>query len=111
MIKAYPNSLNAWYNLGAIRFQQHQPEAARDAFQHATAIDPKDAASFAGLGVVQYQLNSFADAITALKQAIALNPNDAKSHNYLACSYEKSGMPQEAQIEFQKAGDLDKSAH
>ena len=106
IIKAYPDSLYAWSNLGVTRFQQGKLDDAREAFKHALTLNPKDELVLVDLGIVYYQLNSFPDAIQFLKAAIALNSNDASTHNFLGSTYQKAGMTQEAKLEFQKASDL-----
>jgi Flp pilus assembly protein TadD len=107
IINAHPDSLYAWSNLGVVRFQEGQLDDARDAFRHALTLNPKDELVLIDLGIVYYQLNLFPRAIQCLQTAVAINPGDASAHRFLSSAYDKDGKTQEAQVELQKARELD----
>jgi len=107
MLKAHPDSLYAWSNLGVARFQQGHLEEARAAFLTAHKLNASDVFTLTNLGIVSYQLNAFNDAIKALNAASVLNPNDANIHNYLGLAYEKAGRKAESLSELAKAKALE----
>jgi len=81
MAEDHPGSRYAWSNLGVARFQQGKLKEARDAFQHAVDLDPKDA-------------------------AVGLNPDDASAHQFLGNACEKIGLKEEAKAEQKIASEL-----
>jgi tetratricopeptide (TPR) repeat protein len=106
MAENHSGSLFAWANLGVTRYQQGKLEAARDAFQHAINLDPKDAPSFAALGMTNYELGNYKDAMENLRTAVGLNPDDVLAHDYLAYAYDQLDMNDAAQAEREKSAKL-----
>jgi ankyrin repeat protein len=106
MTKAHPDSLFAWSNLGASRFQRMRYTDARDAFEHAVKLKPDDAFAVFNLGMTYYRLDAFDKALATLKTAIQLVPNDANAHYFLGVTYASLRQQKEADAEFQKTKDL-----
>ena len=104
--KTHPESLYAWSNLGASRFQVMRYDQARDAFEHAVKLKPDDAFAVFYLGVTYYQLETFDKALATLKTALQLVPNDANVHYFLGVTYASLRQQKEADAEFQKTKDL-----
>ncbi|MBN1694756.1 tetratricopeptide repeat protein [candidate division WOR-3 bacterium] len=58
-------------------------------------------------GIEAAQMELWDEAIFRWKKAISQDPNNAPAHNNLAIAYEKKGMWEEAEKEYQTALDLD----
>jgi tetratricopeptide (TPR) repeat protein len=106
IIRAHPDSLYAWSNLGVVRFQQGNYREARKALEQAVALNPKDGFCLGNLGIVDVELKSYNDAIKALEAAIAVNPNDAMTHYYLSRAYDNVGRHADAERELKKTREL-----
>lgn len=108
MIKAHPDSLYAWSNLGVVRFQQRRYPEARDAFKQALMLNPTDALCLTDLGNIYVELDDLPDALATWKTAADVNPSDPRPHDFLSLVYQKLGQAQEAEAERQKANALSK---
>lgn len=72
------------YQLGAVRFNLHRPEAAEQALTQALAMDPNGAGYHYALGLALEQLGKPKSAIEAFKKELAVNPGDTRSQQELA---------------------------
>jgi hypothetical protein len=82
-----PEKQGAWYRLGVALGLRSKFCSAISAFQHASALDPKDAYPHNGLGNVYYQLERYDEALAAYQHASALDPKAAAAHNNIAGVY------------------------
>ncbi len=76
---------------------------ARDAYQRAIQIDPKNAVGFAKLGWIFFLQGKWNEGIIAYQKAIELNPKDIESHNMLSSMLRIAGKRAEAIFVLRKA--------
>ena len=93
---------NAYKNLGNAYNELKQFNEAADALQHATEIEPKNAAAHFNLGLALYNGGRYSEAIEAYKAVIELKPNLAGAHYNLGLAYvaihDKEGVRREYEI-------------
>jgi tetratricopeptide (TPR) repeat protein len=102
----HPDCAEAWTNLGVVRAQQDDFDAAIRAFKNAARLNSHDSATQARLGLCFFEHRKYSAAIPPLERSAALNPNNANVHACLARCYEKVGRRDEALHERQVANQL-----
>jgi tetratricopeptide (TPR) repeat protein len=90
-----PNAGNTWYNFGLFELQNHRPEAAADAFRHATRVEPSYGEAWQALGAALISTDRRA-ALDAWRRAERLLPNDYDLLFNLAVSLADSEQPSDA---------------
>jgi tetratricopeptide (TPR) repeat protein len=101
------NAFWAYSYLGEIyTFDLPNREAARDAYQGAVAINPKDHEAWSSLGTVQNNLGKNQEAADAYYQAVQLDPNNADYRRSLGKSYWRLQRYTEAVATLDKAVEL-----
>lgn len=70
-----PRHSRAWYNLGLMRNQMQQPDAAVFALEQAEAAEPNDPEIPYALATVLASIERRQDAIAAAKRALQIAPN------------------------------------
>ena len=113
-------ALNDAFNTGREALTAKQWDAAVQAFQKGSEIDPNQhmiwaylADAYSGLAATksgQEQQDAYAKAIEAYNKAIALKPDDAAYHNNYALLLARAGKMDEAKGELQKAAQLEPAA-
>jgi len=88
-IKADPDYIDSYINLGAIYFETKEYEKALTMFKKATEKDEKNVTAFANLGRVQYSLQRWVEAETAFKTAISLDGKNFELYRELGKVYYK----------------------
>jgi tetratricopeptide (TPR) repeat protein/glycosyltransferase involved in cell wall biosynthesis len=83
MIARYPNSAEAYYNLGNFLKQQHQPEAAIAQYHQAIALNPNYLNAYFNLGNTYLENNQPEEAIAQYETALTIAPDDADTHTNL----------------------------
>ena len=79
-VAEYPKSALGWRLLGWARISiDTDDEGARDAFDQALALDPKDSNSYVGLGVYYRRLDDLDKASEMYSKAIDLAPDDPEA--------------------------------
>ncbi len=99
---------------GQAALQNHNNQAALEAFQRATQVDPKNKYAWNGLGAAYMGLQRNADAIAAFKKQLDLNPYDSYANGGIGFAYAMDRKWPEAAAAFQKQLDvnpLDPNAH
>src|SRR6202030_576789 len=81
-------------------------ELARQEFQHALDIDPRDAAALTGLAHAYENSARFQDAEAAFQKAAALRPDDWDGYNNLGNFYDRQSKYPEAIQAYRKALEL-----
>jgi len=82
----------AYTNLGKIKYDYyHDLQSAREWFQKAISINPKQAEALYNLGHVLNSQGDNKQAILLLLDAIALDPSFADAHYNLAVAYDQIG--------------------
>lgn len=77
----------ACLNLGVMRAQAEQFEAAADFLARAAVLDPSLPQVQASLGIAYFNSRQFSKATAALEKAMAANPNDAGVRRMLAMAW------------------------
>jgi Flp pilus assembly protein TadD len=101
--QAYQNALKfnrdlveAHYNLGCLRLEQNQPDAARTEFMAYTLRRNNTPEGWLKLGEAQLKLHDLHAAETSFSTAHSLNPNNAEALNGLGLASVERGRPQDA---------------
>nr|WP_290667830.1 tetratricopeptide repeat protein [Ardenticatena sp.] len=94
--------------------QQNEWEQAREAYQKATDLNPRNIEAWSGLGVAERRLGNIQGAIQANLKALEIRPNDYITHRNLAVLYQEIGDIQSAlrhaQEALQRAPERDRPA-
>jgi tetratricopeptide (TPR) repeat protein len=91
ILREQPEHAAAAINLGTIRYNGKNYEAAERLYRRATETDPEYALAFFDLGNVLDEMQQLDEAIMAYRRAIALVPQYADAHYNLALAYERQG--------------------
>jgi tetratricopeptide (TPR) repeat protein len=75
-VTLYPKYADAWVNIGKIRVDQKNPEAAREALMKAMAADDKLVAPHIELGMIAARESKWAEAAPLLEKGLRLDPVD-----------------------------------
>jgi len=86
-----PGTAHAWFNLGFLRQELGEHEAACDAFERAIALDPKLDRAWYGKGLSLVKLGRVEDAVAALKKVIELQPMSPYGYYQLAHAWHRLG--------------------
>ena len=102
-VLAYQNALKfdrdlveAHYNLGCLRLEQNQPEAARTEFTTYTLRRNNAPEGWLKLGAAQLTLHELLPAEKSFSTALSLNQNNAEALNGLGLARVAGGHPQDA---------------
>jgi tetratricopeptide (TPR) repeat protein len=83
-VKIYPNSANAWFQLGDVLQKEKQNDPARKAFTQATTIDTKFLPPYLSLASMAYETANWAEVLTLTNHILGLDPlNHAAVANYI----------------------------
>jgi tetratricopeptide (TPR) repeat protein len=105
-VKAKPDFIEAWVNLGAARDATgHGPEA-RQAYRSALAIRDSDEIALCRLASSYYATGQRDSAMAVLRQTIAKNPKSHCSYFTLGVSFADAGMFKEAIKSWEKVVDF-----
>jgi tetratricopeptide (TPR) repeat protein len=106
MVTSAPLNPLALTNLGTVAYQQKDYPAAAQALETAVGQNPKLGNTWLTLGLVRYAQEQPMLALSALSRAVAEQPSDPRSRNALAAVLKSLGWTQAAEMELQKALDL-----
>ena len=95
----------AFINMGNIQDELGNLSAARDDFQAAVSLRPRNARAWIGLGVATQKSGDYNAAIQAFSQAVSLQPTDL-TYLLLASALKQSGRDVEAVSATQTANQL-----
>ena len=107
VLRLEPENAAALSNLGKVQYQLAEYEAARGSLEKATTLKPDLADSWLTLGQVYLELKAPMMAVSATTRGVAENPSDPRAHNSLAIILKRIGWTNGAEVELQKALDLD----
>lgn len=107
VLRLEPENAAALSNLGKVQYQLAEHEAARGSLEKATTLKPDLADSWLTLGQVYLELKAPMMAVSATTRGVAENPADPRAHNSLAIILKRIGWTNGAEVELQKALDLD----
>src|ERR1017187_814816 len=110
--QAYQNALKfnrdlveAHYNLGCLRLEQNQPDAARTEFTAYTLRRNNTPEGWLKLGAAKLKLHDLLPAEKSFSTALSLNQNNAEALNGLGLARVEGGRPQDAAKFFSAAID------
>jgi tetratricopeptide (TPR) repeat protein len=109
ILEMQPDHAPAAINLGTIRYNERDYEAAEAFYRRATVADPEYALAFFDLGNVLDEQQRLAEAIVAYERALFLVPQYADAHYNLALAYERVKEPRKALRHWIAYGKLDPS--
>jgi non-specific serine/threonine protein kinase/serine/threonine-protein kinase len=86
-IEINPESAEAYYNLGAIKYNLGLYQESINSCKEATRLKTDDANAFAYLGAAYGKLGRFEEAVEAYKQVVNIAPDDLMAHISLGAIY------------------------
>ncbi|MCE5200589.1 MAG: tetratricopeptide repeat protein [Armatimonadota bacterium] len=95
------------YKLGVEAFKAGNTDTAIEALEEVTRLDHQNHRAFSYLGAAYAAKGRFNAAIGAFKQAEQIAPRVASIHFNIAQAYEASGIPNEAEYEYERALEID----
>jgi len=95
-------SAEEWYELGC-ELETSDPARARDAYEHALALDPLMADAHVNLGRVLHVAGEPGRAEPHYRQAVKLDPDDPTPHFNLGVLFEEVGRKEEAVLAYRQA--------
>ena len=101
-----PDNLTGLVNLGLVENRLNHPGEAERLLKRAVRIQPDAAFAWLALGIVCYGQQKFDAALAALAQAAVIEPKNPRVHNYLAVTIGAKGWHSGAELELQKAIEL-----
>jgi len=81
-----PNHRRAWNALGILLAERRELESAVEAFEHALALDPSDAASHFNVGFLLQRLGRHGEAIPRFERALQADPGLERARRGLELS-------------------------
>lgn len=121
-----PNDSKLHYNIGTAFQAKGDLEHAQQAYNKSLEIDPKNEKTTLALNLLTKQISenqvkelsiravelqnsgNFQEAITTYLAAISINPSETQLYYNLGTAYQRAGDLNNAQIQYQKAIELDK---
>ena len=95
-------SAEEWYEIGC-ELETADPARARDAYEHALALDPLMADAHVNLGRVLHVAGEPGRAEPHYRQAVKLDPDDPTPHFNLGVLFEEVGRKEEAVLAYRQA--------
>ena len=92
----------AYRDLGIAYTQLAKPTEARDNYQQALAIDPRDPYALMGMGLLAYRESDFKTAVEYFSRTVAVDPSDF-DYLLLATALRQSGREAEANTAYAEA--------
>jgi Tfp pilus assembly protein PilF len=90
-------------NLGTVYWRQGNVTAAEQEWQKAAEIAPQNELVLNNLGIVAYRQGRYDEAVGYFLRGLQVRPNYSDAHLHLGQTYEKMGMPQEAELQLRAA--------
>jgi tetratricopeptide (TPR) repeat protein len=103
-ISIFPQAVSFPYcSLGNAYLDNGQLHEAIAAYQHALAIEPRDAMAHTNIGVAYEQKGMLEEAIRKYRDAMDADPGYDLPHYNLGNVYKKKGMDEQSILEYRKA--------
>jgi tetratricopeptide (TPR) repeat protein len=101
---SYDNSnVETAWDLAAVYFRLHEPEAAEGALMMAIKAAPENAATLTKLASLYQQTSRLGGAVDFMRRAVTIDPNNAPNQSYLGSLLADSGHLEEAISHGEKA--------
>ena len=94
------------YLLGEILGQKSEFGPAMKEFEEAVHLQPRESAAWFAIGKLKSEREDHKAAIEAFKKSVELTPQDPDGHRFLGEEYLKTGEPELAARELEKANNL-----
>jgi tetratricopeptide (TPR) repeat protein len=88
--KKIPEYPNAWANLGGVRLENNQPQAAIEPLEHAVELDPRSSAIRFNLALAHLRSGDDNEAARQLRELLSIDPNHQGARQLLS-SIESEG--------------------
>ena len=108
-VKADPKSVEATFYLGQCLYHEGRLDLAQQRLLKALAMEPTLPPALYYLGRIAYDQNKLSDAFEFLRQADQAAPDLVMVHYYLGLVYQRNQQHLPAELEFQRALELDPS--
>lgn len=102
-ILKFPNSPDAYFNLGLIFVKTNQIKSALDMFQKSVNLNPNNPSAQFEAGLMSLATGQMSQAATYFKKTLSLNPNLPLAYAALGFAYEQLGQIYQADKAFKKA--------
>lgn len=109
VVKKFPSSIHANYNLGLAYEEKGLNDEAVKYYETIIRLDPNFAGAYNNLGVIDGKQGRLEEAFKKIRTAVNLYPDFAEAHTNLGVIYDKLGHFEEAVREFQAAISIDPS--
>jgi len=106
LVRRFPNEVNLWYNLGAVRMQLKQNEGAVDAFQRAFLLSHEDAATGTALTRALVAAGFPDAAIETMETVVHRQPGNLDLIIQLGRTYESASRAAEAYQAYRRILDV-----
>jgi tetratricopeptide (TPR) repeat protein len=106
-VKLAPQFVEAWNQLGTIRYQTQDYAQAEKYFRQALTLDPQAFPPLVNLGGTLFSLKRYEESLRVNQQAVAAQPNDTLANAQLGLCYLVLGNDEEARKYLAKAKALD----
>jgi tetratricopeptide repeat protein len=73
-VQIYPKFANAWFELGTVLQEQHQTDAAREAFVNAASADTKFLPPYLPLAIMAYEAGNWTEVLNLTNHVLDLEP-------------------------------------
>jgi len=105
-LQASPTAYYMYNNLGAVYWKQDNVAAAEEQWRKAEELSPENELVLNNLGLVAYRQKRYAEAEAYFLRALRTKADYSDAHLHLGQTYEKMGMPQEAELQLRAAVSL-----
>jgi tetratricopeptide (TPR) repeat protein len=102
-LRLYPESADAYANLGNAKAQLGQLQEATAYFEQALRLEPNFAKAHNDFGIVLARLGRLPEAISQWEQALQLDPHLPETHNNLGIALKATGQLTEAISHWEQA--------
>lgn len=96
----------AHYNIGVVKKDQKNYEAALISLKDAYRINPQHSLALFEIGQIHFEMENISEAISAFREVIKNVPNFTNAHFQLGLAYEKEGSNTLAEGEFERVVQL-----
>lgn len=103
VVENMPGLVEAWGKLGLLKMTKGDRNGAREAFEHAYALDDRSYEALLYLTQFDVEANDYAGAIERLKRLCDVYPNDAEAALRLGQVYMMTQNPKEALAPLEKS--------
>ncbi|MBE9505115.1 MAG: tetratricopeptide repeat protein [Proteobacteria bacterium] len=101
-----PDDLTSRNSLAMALYRTNEPEEAEKELRYIIERDSLNFDAQDGLGIVLIKAGRYQEALQCLEKAVEINEEDVMVHVHLSVLYQKTGLPERAKSELDKARSL-----